>query len=156
MGKSRILAQDHFNDIMLNILGIVLTVLGVRVAWWIDPAGAILIALLILRSWSTTAMDYVQLIIGKTADPGFLSKITYMAMNHSEVIKQVDTCRAYHCGGGLFVEVDVVVDPECSLKIAHDVGETLQIAIEAVDGVQRAFVHLDYESEHKPAIEHKY
>ena len=35
------------------------------------------------------------------------------------------------------------------LKEAHDIGEQLQIKIEKMEDVERAFVHLDYEWDHK-------
>ncbi|KAJ3099559.1 hypothetical protein HDU97_002960 [Phlyctochytrium planicorne] len=150
--SARIFAQDHLNDIIFNSFGIILSVLGSYVAWWIDPSGAILIALLILRSWSGTAIEHIQMLVGKSADPAFLSKVTYIAMNHPDVM-QVDTVRAYHSGEGFFVEVDIVLPPEMPLYRAHDIGEALQIKIEELGNVERAFVHLDYETTHKP--EHK-
>lgn len=43
--------------------------------------------------------------------------------------------------------------PDCPLQRAHDVGEALQNALERMENVERAFVHLDYNSQH--AIEHR-
>jgi divalent metal cation (Fe/Co/Zn/Cd) transporter len=51
------------------------------------------------------------------------------------------------------VEVDVVLPHAMALKEAHDIGEGLQIKLERLPEVARAFVHLDYESTHAP--EHK-
>ena len=45
-----VLAQDHMNDIIFNSTGIAFSIMGGHVAWWIDPVGAILIALLLLVS----------------------------------------------------------------------------------------------------------
>ena len=42
-----------------------------------------------------------------------------------------------------------------TLKQAHDIGEPLQNKLERLDRVERAFVHIDYESEHDPKTEHK-
>lgn len=36
------------------------------------------------------------------------------------------------------------------LHQAHDIGESLQFRIEDLDEVERAFVHLDFETGHKP------
>lgn len=36
------------------------------------------------------------------------------------------------------------------LKEAHAIGESLQIKIEELPEVERAFVHLDFECDHKP------
>lgn len=62
-------------------------------------------------------------------------------------------CRAYTFGHNWFVEVDVVLPEEMSLRTAHDIGESLQIKLERLPDVARAFVHLDYETSHRP--EHK-
>ncbi|KAJ3267518.1 hypothetical protein HDU76_011767, partial [Blyttiomyces sp. JEL0837] len=137
--SAKILAHDHRNDIVLNIVGIALSFLGEKVRWWIDPMGAIIIASWILRSWSATAMEHIQMVIGKAAEPSFIARITYIAMTHSPSILQVDTCRAYHSGAGYFVEVDVVLPPEMVLCEAHDIGEALQEKIERLPNVERAF-----------------
>ena len=42
-----------------------------------------------------------------------------------------------------------------SLREAHDIGESLQNKVEALTEVERAFVHLDFETGHDPASEHK-
>ena len=65
----------------------------------------------------------------------------------------VDTVRAYHFGNQLLVEVDIVLPKGMPLKQTHDIGESLQIKLESLDEVERAFVHLDWEFEHAP--EHK-
>lgn len=56
-------------------------------------------------------------------------------------------------GDRLLVEVDIVLPPECPLHEAHDVGEALQDALEMLEHVERAFVHLDYNPVHE--IEHR-
>ena len=65
----------------------------------------------------------------------------------------IDTVRAYHVGLKLFVEIDIVLPPGLSLRKAHDIGEDLQTCLERLPNVERAFVHLDYEIDHK--IEHR-
>lgn len=71
-------------------------------------------------------------------------------MTHSPHVLQVDTVRAYHSGPRLLVEVDVVMDPDAALRLTHDVAEDLQIKLESLPDVERAFVHVDYEVTHKP------
>ncbi len=146
----RILAMDHRNDVAFNSFGLVLGALGAYVLWWLDPAGAILISLLILRTWTSTALEHISYIVGKSADPFFLQKLTYVALTHDSRITEVDTCRAYHSGNNFVVEIDIVLPPDTPLNIAHDIGEALQIKLEKMDEVERAFVHIDYESIHSP------
>ncbi|CAG8471425.1 678_t:CDS:2, partial [Dentiscutata erythropus] len=147
---ARILAQDHRNDLVINTFGLIMALLGTHIVWWIDPLGAITIALFILWSWINTAYEQIKLIVGKSADPGFLQRATYIALTHHPKVLQVDTCRAYHAGSNLFVEVDIVMDRETPLWESHDIGESLQIKLEKLANVERAFVHVDYETSHKP------
>ena len=48
------------------------------------------------------------------------------------------------------VEVDIVLPADMPLREAHDIGESLQMKLEKLEDVERAFVHLDYEYAHKP------
>lgn len=148
--SAAILAQDHRNDVIVNGFGLTMSLLASHLSGWIDPVGAILIALIILRSWTMTAYEQIELIVGKSADPIFLSKLTYLAVTHHPHIQEVDTCRAYHSGEHLYVELDVVMSPDTPLRESHDVSESLQIKVECLPNVARAFVHVDYESEHPP------
>jgi hypothetical protein len=42
------------------------------------------------------------------------------------------------------------MDRETPLWESHDIGESLQIKLEKLVNVERAFVHVDYETSHKP------
>jgi divalent metal cation (Fe/Co/Zn/Cd) transporter len=44
--------------------------------------------------------------------------------------------------------------PPLPLTQAHDIGESLQRAVEELDYVERAFVHLDTDWEHSRDMEH--
>ena len=71
-------------------------------------------------------------------------------MTHSPKISQIDTVRAYHSGPRMIVEVDIVMDPNETLRATHDVAEELQSKLESLPDVERAYVHVDYETSHKP------
>ena len=146
----RILWEDHRNDLFINGFGILTSVGGSKLKWWIDPMGAILLSLLIATLWLHTAYSEFQLLIGVTADTETLQLITYVSMTHSPSVKAIDTVRAWHSGPRLVVEVDVVMDPAESLRVSHDVAEELQMKLESLPDVERAYVHVDYETTHKP------
>lgn len=46
--------------------------------------------------------------------------------------------------------MDIELPEDLPLKEAHVIGEGLQIKLEKLPEVERAFVHIDYECEHKP------
>ncbi|EFJ22209.1 hypothetical protein SELMODRAFT_173239 [Selaginella moellendorffii] len=146
----RAYAQDHFFDVITNAIGLVAAVLAARYFWWIDPTGAIVLALYTIRTWSVTVLDNVNSLVGRTASPDYLQKITYLCWNHHEEILQIDTVRAYTFGSHYFAEVDIVLPRHMPLQQAHDIGESLQNKLESLPDIERAFVHLDYEVSHRP------
>ncbi|KAL2483160.1 putative metal tolerance protein C3 [Forsythia ovata] len=137
-------------DVVTNVVGLIAAVLGNKFYWWIDPAGAIILAFYTISNWSGTVLENAVSLVGQSAPPEVLQKLTYLVLRHSPQIKRVDTVRAYTFGVLYFVEVDIELPEDLPLKEAHAIGETLQIKIEELPEVERAFVHLDYECDHKP------
>ncbi|KAL3338189.1 hypothetical protein AABB24_030370 [Solanum stoloniferum] len=143
-------AQDHFFDVITNIIGLVVALLANYFSGWIDPVGAMILALYTIRTWSMTVLENVSSLVGKAAAPEYLQKLTYLCWNHHKAIKHIDTVRAYTFGSHYFVEVDIVLPADMPLQEAHDIGESLQEKLELLPEIERAFVHLDYEYSHKP------
>ncbi|PGH28263.1 hypothetical protein AJ80_00154 [Polytolypa hystricis UAMH7299] len=146
----RILWEDHRNDLFINGFGVLTSVGGSKLKWWLDPMGALILSVLIIVLWLKTAYSEFQLLIGVTADTQMQQLITYISMTHSPMITAIDTVRAYTSGPRLVVEVDIVMDPNDSLIATHDVAEELQMKLESLPDVERAYVHVDYETTHKP------
>jgi cation diffusion facilitator family transporter len=146
----RILWQDHRNDLFVNSFGILTSVGGSKLAWWIDPAGATLLSLLVTFLWLRTAWAEFSLLVGVVAPPEATQLITYTCLTHSPAIKGIDTVRVYHSGPRLLAEVDIVMDPASSLVESHDVAESLQMKLESLPDIERCFVHVDYETSHSP------
>jgi len=85
---------DHRNDIVVNIFGLVMSIVGDHFIWYLDPIGAICIALLILFSWAANAFEQVWLLAGKGAPRTYVSRLIYVALTHSPHILKVDTVSA--------------------------------------------------------------
>lgn len=71
-------------------------------------------------------------------------------MTHSPYVISLDTVRAWHSGPRIVVEVDIVLEAEMTLKETHDIAEDLQTKLESLPIVERAYVHVDYETSHAP------
>ncbi|KAM3404570.1 hypothetical protein ACQJBY_007583 [Aegilops geniculata] len=143
-------AQDHFFDVITNIIGLVAALLANYFEGWIDPVGAIILAIYTIRTWSMTVLENVHSLVGQSASPEFLQKLTYLCWNHHKAVRHIDTVRAYTFGSHYFVEVDIVLPCDMPLQEAHDIGEALQEKLESLPEIERAFVHLDYEFTHQP------
>ncbi|KAF9124247.1 hypothetical protein BGW39_008337 [Mortierella sp. 14UC] len=148
------LAQDHLNDVVFNVFSTLFPVAGQYLGWWwLDAAGAIALSLFIIAEWTRTCLHNIRRLTGQAATPAEFQQLTYMTYRFSNMIQAIDTVRAYYAGDGLFAEIDIVLPPDTPLSQAHDLGESLQSALERLDNVERAFVHIDYNTIH--AIEHR-
>ncbi|KAJ2793136.1 hypothetical protein H4R21_006012, partial [Coemansia helicoidea] len=147
---AHVLMTDHKNDVMVNTFGLAMAVAGRHALPWMDPLGSLIIALAILRSWVGEAWSQIKLIVGIRADPRLLQVLTFTALTHDTRIEKIDRVVAYHSGAKLFVEVDIVMPPATPLVVLHDVAESLQEKYERMPGVGRCYVHVDYETEHRP------
>ncbi|XP_076451370.1 uncharacterized protein LOC143287306 [Babylonia areolata] len=163
-GMVQALAMDHRNDVLSNSVAIVCGYLGSAQFQqqshlygfiFVDPGGAILISIYIIVNWCRLACEQMSHLTGLTARPDFLSKVTWLALHHHRHISQVDTVRAFHIGVRLLVDVDIVLGERMPLREAHDIGESLQQRLERLPEVERAYVHVDFETSHRPCTEHK-
>jgi divalent metal cation (Fe/Co/Zn/Cd) transporter len=154
---ARIFMIDHRNDIAVNLFGLTVSIVASRLhaVWYLDPTGAICIAVLILWSWASTAFEHTWYLVGKAAPQDVLNKLVYVSLTHDVRILKIDTVRAYHAGEKFYAEVDIVMAEAESLKVTHDVSQTLQRKLEGLADVERAFVHVDYEAEHDVHEEHR-
>ncbi|KAH8084246.1 cation efflux family-domain-containing protein [Filobasidium floriforme] len=116
----------------------------------IDPMGAMIIASAIIIAWSRTIFEQFKLLAGIAAPVDFQQLVIYKAMTFNPAIKQIDTCRIYHSGPNYFVEIDIVMDGDMPLWRAHDIAQDLQDQVEKLPDVDRCFVHIDHETDHKP------
>lgn len=146
----QVLWEDHRNDLFINGLGILTSALGSKIAWWIDPAGAMLISLIIIASWGVTAKENFAQLAGFKAPTEFMQLVTYNAMLFHDRIEKIDSVKAYHSGSKYVVECDVVMSGDTPLWEAHDVSQDLQDKLEALPDVERAYVHVDHEVSHAP------
>ncbi|KAM7518822.1 hypothetical protein LguiB_017784 [Lonicera macranthoides] len=143
-------AKDHYFDVVTNVVGLAAAVLGDRFYWWIDPVGAAALAVYTILNWSGNILETAVSLVGQTAPPEMLKKLTYLVLRHHPTIKRVDTVRAYTFEVPSFVEDDIELPEDLSLQEAHAIGESLQKKIEQLPEVEHAFVHLDYGCDHKP------
>jgi cation diffusion facilitator family transporter len=151
-----VLAEDHRNDVLSNSMALSSAYVSYRFAnlWWFDPVGGISISLYICINWLFVAQEQAALLEGAAAEPDFLEQVRHISNSfHDKMF--VDVVRAYHFGKRYLVEVEVVLPGSMTVVDAHDISLDLQKKIERLENVERAFVHVDYqtrdEDEHKAA-----
>eukprot|EP00668_Euglena_longa_P004531 GGOE01005296.1.p1 GENE.GGOE01005296.1~~GGOE01005296.1.p1 ORF type:complete len:370 (+),score=112.55 GGOE01005296.1:37-1110(+) len=151
------MAQDHFNDILTNTgaLSCGYVAFWKRSLWWVDPIGAIVLALYIAYSWYMTGNENLRKLVGMGADDETLEEIEKVLEHHRQRGVEVDNVKCYHLGNNVVVEVDIVMAGELTLRFTHDVALRIQQDLEQLDVVERAYVHTDYKrrnyDEHEPS-----
>ncbi|KAE9552820.1 hypothetical protein FO519_003977 [Halicephalobus sp. NKZ332] len=142
--NSRVLGIDQRNDLITSIVALAGAYLGDRFWLYFDPLGAIIVSLFISISWFVNALSYIPLIVGRRGNEDDMSRILHMAVNHDPRILKIDYVMSYHLGERQIVELHIVLDEECPLKVSHDIVSGLQSKLVALDFVDLAFVHADY------------
>lgn len=142
------LSFDHLNDVLSNAFALVaiILVLASERLWWSDALGCIVISLYIAKNWYEIATQKVNELVGRAADDEFISNVTRFVNQYHPQCLQLDIIRAYHFGMKFLVELEVILPASMSVKEAHDIALGLQQAIERMENVERAFVHVDYKS----------
>jgi divalent metal cation (Fe/Co/Zn/Cd) transporter len=138
------LAQDCQTDVVFNTLSLLFPVIGHKLGWWwLDPVGAGLLSLFIIYDWAGTAFENVARLSGLAVDERTQKKLMFLLWRFHPVVDGFKTLKAYHAGDGVWVEVDILLDPYVPLIKAHDISETLQYCLEGLPEVDRAFVTVD-------------
>ncbi|XVF69756.1 hypothetical protein PTKIN_Ptkin11bG0107000 [Pterospermum kingtungense] len=68
-------AKDHYFNVVTNVVGLLAAVLGDKFYWWIDPSGAIALAIYTITNWTGTVLENSVSLVGQSA-PEFLQKLT--------------------------------------------------------------------------------
>lgn len=62
-------------------------------ASWLDPLVAMALSVWLIYAWGGQAYYNVMNLVGLSATPQFLQKLTYLCWNHDPRILQIDTVR---------------------------------------------------------------
>jgi hypothetical protein len=130
--------------VFFNTLSLLFPAIGHKFnIWWLDPVGAALLSVFIIIDWSSTCFDNVVRLSGSAADERLTQKVLFLAYRFSSLVDGFKSVVAYHAGDGIWVEIDILMDPQEKLVKAHDIAETLQYCLEGLQEVDRAFVAVD-------------
>ena len=146
---TKTLASDHRNDVLTNAVGLFMYWGSNKLAWWMDSAGGIILSLFIVFSWSMNAYENAKMMMGESAPPEVIRSLTYIAAHHHPLILNVEQVIAFQVGPMYLTELHIVVPGNLPLEVAHWIGESLQLRVERMPDIERAWVHVDCEQHNK-------
>lgn len=140
------LTEDAKTDVVFNTFSLIFPLIGwLFELWFMDPLGACLLCMYVIIQWSMITFQHIDHLSGSHAPKEYYQQVLYLIIRFTENISKVKNFKMYHMGDDVNVEVDVVVkNTKMTLKDYHDLGESLQYAIETLPYVNRCFVHIDY------------
>ena len=140
----RAVAQDAENDVVFNVASLIFPILGSRLGSpALDPIGGIVLSVYIIYEWIETLWETVSKLSGAVASATEISKCLYCVVRFNSV-NSVSAFELFHSGDNLIVEADIVLPHSISLKESHDLGEIITYCTENISGVERSYIHLDY------------
>ncbi|TKY87076.1 hypothetical protein EX895_003753 [Sporisorium graminicola] len=140
----RAVAQDAENDVVFNIASLIFPIVGSKFGWpALDPIGGVVLSVYIIYEWIETLWETVSKLSGAVASATEISKCLYCVVRFNSV-NSVSAFELFHSGDNLIVEADIVLPHTISLKESHDLGEIITYCTENITGVERSYIHLDY------------
>ena len=135
-------ALDHRNDVLISaavIIGVGASNLGLPV---FDPLAAIAVGIWIIWAGFRIGRDNIKFLMGEAPPPGLVEKILSTARGVPGLLG-VNEVSAHYVGTMVEIELHIDVDSRLSVGEAHEIATRVQHAVEAVDEVSRAFIHVE-------------
>ncbi len=137
------MAWDHRGDV-LSALGVVIGIggamLGVVV---LEPIASLVICIFILIVAIRIIKVGVSQVVDQAADTETIDEIIAVVASQKGVIA-IDDLKTRIFGAKLYVDIEIAVNPEISLQLAHEIAEKLHDEIEAkIKNVKHCMVHVN-------------
>jgi cation diffusion facilitator family transporter len=133
-------------DNLADVISAATALAGVLAASWIhplaDPLAGLAVSLWIFRNAAGILVENLGYLTGRAAEPELLEQI-YAAARQVEGVVGVHRVIADYVGPQVRAELHVEVDGDISFHDAHGISNTVRDAVEALDDVDLAFVHVE-------------
>ncbi|MCP3676137.1 MAG: cation transporter [Deltaproteobacteria bacterium] len=135
-------AVDSINDVYLAIatlIGIAGAALGYN---FLDPLAGLVISGWIIYSGYHIGVENIDYLMGSAPEKEMTETIKSAALSVGGV-QALNDVRAHYVGNFIHVEVHIEVDRHLSTFDSHAIGENAAKAIENLEAIEKAFIHVD-------------
>lgn len=136
-------AWHHRSDAFSSI-GTFMGILGARYGYtFLDPVAGIIVSILIIKVGINLYIRAVKELIDSSADKEIIDKIRKRALSIDEV-RDIKSLKTRVFGNRIYVDIEVLVDEELSVREGHDIAELVHCSVEdEVDAVKHCMVHIE-------------
>lgn len=150
-------AWHHRSDAFSSV-AVLVGVMAARINpnWYLaDALAAIIVSLFLFKVCATLLWGALRELSDTAPETKILAELQHRASGVPGVL-QVHDLKARHSGPNLLVEMHVVVDGKISVYQGHEIAREVRLRLlEDMDPVSDVLVHLDPETEMKPAPPHE-
>ncbi len=133
---------DSRNDVLVSLTALLGFLGSFKGYHYLDSVAAFVIGLWIVFSGYKIGIENIDYLMGKAPGPEAIDSIKERALGVKGVLG-VNDVKAHYVGNYIHVEVHICLDTTLSLYQAHEIGKMVQREIEALECVDKAFVHID-------------
>lgn len=133
---------DSRNDVYISSTALVGIGCGFFGYAQIDSIAATLISFWIIYSGYKIGVQNIDYLMGRQPEDSIMEEIKTKATAVSG-IRGIHDVRAHYVGNYIHVEIHISLDQTLTLTQAHDIGKTVQRAVESIESIHKAFVHID-------------
>lgn len=138
----RITAKDNLSDVLTSLAAFI-GILGSSLLHpLLDPAAGLLVSLWIFKAAFEAGKENLGFLTGAGADEALRQKIINTASNVTGV-QQVHHMMSDYVGPKLIVDMHINLPGHASLDEVHAISDQVIDALEALDEIDRAYVHVE-------------
>lgn len=136
-------AWHHRSD-ALSSIGTFIGVLGARLGFEIlDPIAAIIVSIFIIKVGVDLYLKSIRGLVDEAADEHIVEKIEKIASSVKGV-KSITELKTRNFGSRIYVDIDISVDGNITVKEGHDIAKVVHDLIEdKIDDVKHCMVHVE-------------
>ena len=140
-------AWHHRSDAISSVgsfIGIGMAKLGLP---FMDPVASIIICLLILKVAFDISRDAVYKMLDTSCDNAFEQRLRTF-IGTQDGVGRIDLLRTRQFGNRIYVDLEIAVKPDISLRDAHGIAERVQSAVEQeFPNVKHVMIHVNPEED---------
>jgi len=148
----RATAKDHLSDVLTSLAAFI-GILGSNFLHpLLDPAAGLLVSLWIFKAAFDAGKENISYLTGAGASESLRQKIINTA-NNVEGVQKVHHMMSDYVGPKLIVDMHINLPGDASLEEVHAVEDRVVAALEDIDEVDRAYVHVEPLEESNPPMD---
>lgn len=135
-------AKDCKNDVLVAF-GALMGMTGAYYGYYLlDPILGMVVSLWIIRTGYYIGVENIDYLMGRKASEELIEELKKKALAIPGV-RGLNEVNTHHVGNYIHVEMHINVDGKTSTTESHRIGKEVQKALESLESVDKAFVHID-------------